>query len=385
MRTDTLTGLANHRAFRERLAEEHRRAEGSGDPLALVLLDVDHFKRINDTCGHLVGDELLTRLARHLSACGGRDDLVARIGGQEFAWVMPGADAASAREAAERFRAAVAEERIDRVGAVTVSAGICTAAQARNLDEMIRFAEGALYWAKDRGRDVTFVFAPEVVRVISEEERTRQLTREHAMRSIRVLARAVDAKDPSTREHSERVADLAAQIAIALGWSVERTAELRDAWLLHDVGKIGIPDVVLLKPGALTGAECELVKSHSELGARIASDVLNDEQQAWVRGHHERFDGRGYPDGLAGEAIPEGARILTLADSWDVMTSIRSYREAWSLEEALLDCQTEKGRQFCPRAVGALELLIQAGALLVQSHAPTGAQEPRPARATEVA
>lgn len=382
---DDLTGVAGHRAFGDRLTEEYGRAAAAGTGLSLVLLDIDRFKGINDNHGHLVGDEVLAEFARRLSGCARSTDFVARSGGEEFAWIMPGADATQSLEAVERFRGRLAGSPIGPVSRVTASAGICTAAQARDLEELVRFAEGALYWAKDRGRDAAYLFTPDVVRVLSEEERTQQLSRSHAMRSIRVLARAVDAKDHSTREHSERVADLAVQIAIALGWSMERTADLRDAGLLHDVGKIGIPDAILLKPGALTHVEYELIKSHPELGARIASDVLSDEQQAWVRGHHERYDGRGYPDGLSGDDIPEGARILALADSWDVMTSVRSYREAWSLEEAMLDCRAEAGRQFWPEAVSALELLLDAGALLVQVVPPVLGPANRPAHATELA
>lgn len=382
---DDLTGVAGHRAFRERLGEEYRKAAAAGSGLSLVLLDTDRFRAINDRHGHLVGDQVLAGFATLLTTCAGSADFVARSGGEEFAWIMPGADATRSLEAVERFRAQVAETPIGPVDRITASAGICTAAQASDLGELIRFAEGALYWAKDRGRDAAYVFTPDVVRVLSAEERTQQLSRSHAMRSIRVLALAVDAKDHSTREHSERVADLAVQIAIVLGWSMERTAELRDAGLLHDVGKIGIPDTVLLKPGALTDVEYALIKSHPELGARIASDVLSEEQQTWVRGHHERFDGRGYPDGLAGDAIPDGARILALADSWDVMTSIPSYREAWSLEEAILDCRAESGRQFWPDAVRALDLLYEAGALLVQAAPPAADSAHRAAYSTELA
>jgi diguanylate cyclase (GGDEF)-like protein len=384
--TDALTGLANHRAYQERLAEEYAKARDTGASLALVILDIDHFKRINDTHGHVVGDGVLAEFARRLAANARSDDLVARIGGEEFAWIMPGTDGPSAWDAAERLRADVARRAFGEVSAVTVSAGICSAGQASGPDEMVRFADGALYWAKARGRDAAYVFSPDVVEVLSDEERANRLARSHAMQSIRVLARAVDAKDHSTREHSERVADLAVQIAIALGWSIERAAQLRDAGLLHDVGKIGIPDAVLFKPGRLTDVEYELVKAHPALGAQIASEVLNEEQRAWVRGHHERFDGRGYPDGLAGDDIPEGARILALADSWDVMTSVRSYREAWSLDEALLECGAEAGRQFWPEAVEALALLHEARALLVQSVTPpvrTG--ESRPPRPTGLA
>ena len=135
----------------------------------------------------------------------------------------------------------------------------------------------------------------------------------------------MDAKDPSTRRHSERVAALCEELADALGWPPERCRLLRDAGLVHDVGKIGVPDAILFKPGRLTAEEYELVKEHAELGARIVAEALTPEQVSWVKSHHERWDGGGYPEGLMAEDIPEGARIMALADAWDVMTSERPY------------------------------------------------------------
>jgi diguanylate cyclase (GGDEF)-like protein len=378
--TDPVTGLSNHRAFQERLTTEYAHARKSHGDLALVLLDIDHFKRVNDAHGHIAGDDVLAELAERLAAGCRSEDLVARIGGEEFAVIMPGVDGPTAWDVAERLRFSVSSRPFGDIGKVTVSAGICTVRQATSVEELKRFAGGALYWAKSKGRDSAYLFSPDVVQVLSDGERADRLARSQALQSIRVLAKAVDAKDHSTREHSERVADLSVQIAIALGWPIESAARLRESGLLHDVGKIGIPDAVLLKPGPLTDEEFALVKTHAALGAQMASEVLEEDQVAWIRGHHERHDGRGYPDGLAGEAIPEGARILALADSWDVMTSIRSYSTAWSLEEALLECRAESGGQFWPPAVDALSALHQAGALLAQMDArqhPAGAEPSR--------
>src|SRR5690606_35803853 len=220
--------------------------------------------------------------------------------------------------AAERARAAIAAEPFGEVGTVTISAGVCDIGHAGDAGELYRLADGALYWSKNHGRDVVFLYSPDVVEVLSHAEQAARLGRQQALQSIRVLARAVDAKDPSTREHSERVADLAVAIATALGWPVERAAALREAGLVHDVGKIAVPDALLAKPGRLTARELAVVRTHAAIGAEMLSDVLSPEQVAWVRGHHERWDGRGYPDGLAGDAIPEGARVLALADAWDV-------------------------------------------------------------------
>jgi HD-GYP domain-containing protein (c-di-GMP phosphodiesterase class II) len=181
------------------------------------------------------------------------------------------------------------------------------------------------------------------------------------------LARAVDAKIASTQRHSERVAALAARLARELGWPEPRAALLHEAALVHDVGKIALPDVILLKPGALTDDEYEQVKMHAELGGRIVEGCLSVDQVSWVRGHHERFDGRGYPDRLGGTEISEGARILALADAWDAMTEVRLYRGAMNVAQALHEVLENSGTQFWPDAVGALERLAQRGQLIVAS------------------
>ena len=185
----------------------------------------------------------------------------------------------------------------------------------------------------------------------------RRRAQETLNASIRALARAIDAKDPSTRMHSERVAHLACRIAEAMGWTAERVEQLREAGLVHDVGKIGVPDAVLLKPGRLTDEEFEVVKQHAALGAEIVSEVLSPELVAWVRHHHERYDGGGYPDRIAGEDIPEGARILCVADSVDVMTSRRPYCEPRTWEDAMDECRRVAGTHFDPHVVEAITAL----------------------------
>lgn len=185
--------------------------------------------------------------------------------------------------------------------------------------------------------------------------------RERALASIRLLARVVDAKDRSTLRHSERVADLARRLAGAAGWSPERAASLAEAALVHDVGKVGVSDAVLFKPGALSDDEYEQVKQHAALGAEIVSEVLRPEQVAWVRHHHERWDGLGYPDGLAAQEIPEGACLLAVADSWDVMRSARDYSRAMGGSEALAECRRSVGTHFSPAAVAALGRVIDTG------------------------
>jgi putative nucleotidyltransferase with HDIG domain len=194
------------------------------------------------------------------------------------------------------------------------------------------------------------------------EERAERLQRSRALNAIRVPARAVDAKDPSTLRHSERVADLADALAERLGWDGERPALLRGAGLVHDVGKIGVPDSIPFKPERLTSGEYEQVKQHARLGAQIVADALAPEQVSWVRAHHERVGGGCYPDGLAGDAIPDGALILAVADAWDVMTSHRPYAPPVPPDLALEECRREAGRQFAADVVAALEDLVAAGA-----------------------
>jgi putative nucleotidyltransferase with HDIG domain len=172
------------------------------------------------------------------------------------------------------------------------------------------------------------------------------------------LARAVDAKDPSTRRHSDRVADLAAAIARELGWSEPDCALLHEAAVVHDVGKIAIPDQILFKPAQLTEQEYATVKDHSRIGAEMLDGVLRPEQVAWVRHHHERWSGGGYPDGLAGVRIPEGARIISVADAWDAIISVRPYGTTRSVDEAIIECRLHAGTQFWPVAVDALDRVL---------------------------
>jgi diguanylate cyclase (GGDEF)-like protein/putative nucleotidyltransferase with HDIG domain len=343
--------------------EEVARSRRHGRDLSLAVLDLDMFKAVNDTHGHVVGDAVLREAARRLSSRVREGDVLARIGGEEFAWLMPETDGMEAWQATERARAAMSEAPFPEVGRVTVSGGVCDLERADGSEALYRQADAALYWAKRNGRDVVFLYTPEAMEALGEEERAAELRRNQAFQSIRVLARAVDAKDPSTRRHSERVAALAEAIARTLGWGVERVALLGEAALVHDVGKIAVSDSILFKPEVLTEAEMAKVSLHSALGAEMLSDVLSPEQASWVRAHHERWDGLGYPDGLAGEAVPEGARILHLADAWDVMTSNRPYVAPMVPEVALAECRRLAGAQFWEAAVSALEVLAEAGGL----------------------
>jgi diguanylate cyclase (GGDEF)-like protein/putative nucleotidyltransferase with HDIG domain len=353
--TDPLTGLANHRAFQERLRAELARAQRHGQRLAVAVLDIDRFKEINDAGGHAVGDEVLRSVTALLGEHLRPYDVLARLGGDELAILLPGCDGAEAAGVLERARQRIERAPFSRGARVTISVGVCDIDHAAEAEDLVRYADGALYWSKEHGRNRVSTYDPERIHELSAAERLDQLQRSQALVGIRALARAIDARDPSTREHSERVAELAARLAVERGWPADRVALLHEAALVHDVGKIGIPDAILLKPSRLTREEYEVIKGHAELGARIVEDVLTPEQVEWIHSHHERPDGEGYPRGLRGDQLSEGAGLLAAADAFDVMVSKRPYSPSRDLDDALREVAQLTGRQFTPEAVAALE------------------------------
>jgi diguanylate cyclase (GGDEF)-like protein len=366
--SDPLTGLANHRALQQRLAAEAARSHRHGRTLSVAVIDIDHFKQLNDSVGHDAGDEMLVRVARCLSGLARAEDTLARIGGDEFAWVLPDTTREQALVAVERARRAIAIEMADPYG-ITVSAGICDTRASGDPSELIRLADGALYWSKAHGRDQSWIYDPTVIDELSAQERAERLERSRALVGLRALARAIDAKDPATSRHSERVSELAEKLARTVGWPSDRARLLGEAALVHDVGKIGVPDNLLRKAGPLNGPEREQLRAHAELAARIVEDVLSPEQVEWIRAHHERPDGHGYPLGLKGHEIPEGAALLAAADAFDAMTVSRPYGALKELDQALAECVSLVGRQFSKTAVAALVSLHDAGELQRQTAA----------------
>jgi diguanylate cyclase (GGDEF)-like protein len=333
--SDPLTGLRNHRAFQEDLARELQRVSRSGEPLSLVLLDLDGLKALNDRLGHQAGDERLQAVAQAIRESQRASDLAYRIGGDEFAVILAGARALGALEFAQRLRAIVA-----------VTAGIAEATELRGRDEVIREADLALIGAK-RLHQHAAIYGPDLEVTVAEHD--------HDERPLAsALALAVDAKDSYTRSHCQTVSQLCAVIAAELGLERDRVARIRLGGLLHDVGKIGVPDAILNKPAALTDSEYELMKRHSLLGGDIVEAADMHEESRWVRHHHERFDGSGYPDGLVGAEIPLESRIILVADAFEAMTSDRPYRRAPGQDFALEELRGNAGTQFDPDVVGAL-------------------------------
>jgi diguanylate cyclase (GGDEF)-like protein len=354
--TDPLTGLRNHRAFQEDVARELQVVARTGVPLALVILDVDELKTVNDTHGHQAGDERLQALARAIRATGRGADLAYRVGGDEFAVILPDARAWGALEFAQRLREVT--QAGEHGEAFTTTAGISEALALRSKDELIREADLALIGAKRIHQQVV-IYGPDLAPGADGDAREDE---HHSRTLASALARAVDAKDAYTRSHCQTVSQLCGLIGAELGLDAARLTRLRLAGLLHDVGKIGVPDAILNKPAKLTDDEYAYMKRHSLLGYDIVQAADMEIEARWVRHHHERFDGGGYPDGLAGEQIPLESRIILVADAFEAMTSDRPYRLAPGQSFAVRELGRHAGTQFDPAVVEALtRVLARAG------------------------
>jgi diguanylate cyclase (GGDEF)-like protein/putative nucleotidyltransferase with HDIG domain len=333
-RADPLTGCLNRRGFEERLEAEIDGGMRTGRRTALVVLDLDHFKDVNDTRGHEAGDKLLRWVVRTIEETLRPMDSVGRLGGDEFAILVPGAGPLEGQEVAGRVKDALAL----RVG---VSTGVASfPADGADRDELHRQADADLYAAK-HGRKP------------DKTPGSRELSWAAA------LARAVDLRMSVPDEHSTVVAHYAAAIAQRIGWSGPELAMLRMAAMLHDVGKVSVPDRILRKPGPLSLEEYEEIKDHPVAGAEIVAQIDGLQPIVdWIRHSHEHVDGSGYPDGLAHDAIPQASRILLAADAFDAMTSDRPYRRAMPADEAIAELRRNAGRQFDPVCVEVLAALV---------------------------
>jgi diguanylate cyclase (GGDEF)-like protein len=348
---DGLTGLLNKRSFEARLTEEAERLTARDRPLGLVVVDLDHFKAVNDEHGHPVGDRVLAEAARRIAAEARAIDSVGRIGGEEFAWLLPDAAPDETLAAAERLRAAMRARPFANGLELTASIGVCDLAEAIDADTLMERADQALYWAKAHGRDAALQWSAATAARVA---RARALAGAPDER-VDALAAIADEADPAPGGgHGRRVADLSVALAARLDWSPRRQARLHRAARVHDAGKALISDGLLTRPGPLSTLEAAHVRQHAALGAALGTGALDTEQVRWVRHHHERWDGAGYPDGPAGDAIPDGARILALADAWDAMTTDRPYSPALPRDAALAEVDRLSGTQFMPGAAPLL-------------------------------
>ncbi len=334
--TDALTGLGNRRKLAADLDE--RLAEVSASqPLVLMMFDLDGFKSYNDTFGHLAGDTVLARLAGKLADAVAVYGSAYRLGGDEFCiLVAVGPDEVDTVVAAA---AGALEERGENFAVGASWGAVLLPHEAMNLDHALQIADQRMYLRK-KGRPSLAV------------DQTRD-----------VLLRIIHAKQPSLEDHSGDVAELCLRVGRRLGMNAEELDELARAAELHDVGKVGIPDAILDKPGRLNDAEWKFMHQHTVLGERIlsAAPALRPVARI-VRATHERWDARGYPDGLSGEEIPLGARIIAACDAYDAMTTDRCYRRAIAHDDACEELRREAGRQFDAAVVDELLAELRASA-----------------------
>lgn len=357
--TDSLTLLGNNRAYELGLASALQQAAASDTPISLCLVDVDDFKLINDTYGHALGDQVLGEVARLLSTTDD-DSSPFRLGGDEFALVLLSGHDRAQRHLEALYRR-ISSASYSHGQPVTVSVGVGTfPTHGKDVEELERVADSALYWAKLNGKNRSCIYSPDMVRIYSPDELERRAEHLARLRAAENLVRVVDAKDAYTGAHSERVALYVEGICRQLGLEDALVEQLKLAGRLHDLGKIAISDAVLQKPGSLTREEEQYLAAHPELGASLLDGMEIRPVDVWIRHHHENWDGSGYPDGLAGEEIPLGSRVILVADAYDAITTDRSYRAASTPEEALRELRRMAGVQFDPAVVTAIEVHLEA-------------------------
>ncbi|MDQ3859653.1 MAG: diguanylate cyclase [Actinomycetota bacterium] len=350
-RTDALTGLGNARHFQERLEEEFEAARMGMRPLTVCLLDVDDFKAINDLYGHSVGDSVLAGVAGGLR----QDGEAFRIGGDEFALLLPGRDEDEAVVIARSVVDRIARADYEAGAAVNVSAGVASfPGNAGKAGELVRLADGALYSAKEEGKNRVATQATSAAEMGQLRQVADETNRAARLRAAASLAKAVDERDAYMERHSFAVGELAARLAARLGLDVATIELTRLAGRLHDIGKLAIPEDILRKHGPLTREERALLERHCQIGFRMLDSLGVEPVASWVLHHHERWDGTGYPSGLAGTEIPLGARIIFTADAFDAMTTNRVYQSAISPRQALEELERCAGTQFDPEIVATL-------------------------------
>ncbi len=356
--TDGLTGLSNHKTFQEALLLEIERAKRYEKTLPLILLDIDHFKFFNDTYGHQTGDRVLKELAKLIKNIVRSIDFPARYGGEEFVIFLPETGYEGAIVVAERIRQKVSEYPFvldnGETIRITISAGVaCYPLDAATSHELIAKADEAMYYSKEHGRNRVASYQQTLAQAIKDiPKEIENVLSDPQLKDVEQIAKAVDAKSAYTKDHSIEVATYAVMLGETMKLEEDKMEILKIASILHDIGNIGVPDNILNKPGPLTPEEKNIVQGHPGFAEMILKKFphIEDVLPA-ILYHHERYDGKGYPDGLKGSAIPLLARIIAVVEAYQAMVSPRPYRRRKSKEEALAEIKKESGHQFDPEVV----------------------------------
>ena len=377
--TDTLTSLYNHRGFQEVLANELNRAKETNNPLSVVMFDVNNISKINRELGHAKGDEVIKTIAEKIKQNIRAKDSAGRYGGDEIAVILPNTDTKDAKYLAEYITYCLSCCFVDDVGPIKVSVGISTYPECTvDQEKLLILAEQAMFISQARGykegmsaivsssdfnfwddmalnsfaevlakrhSQIGINFEEELVHKFNQEE---IMNHSHLMEMVTSLAGAIDAKDPYTKGHSTSVSRYSEALARAVRLPEQEVERIKIGALLHDVGKIGIPESVLKKPGKLTDQEWEIMKQHPTIGAEKVlepNDALRDLIPI-VKYHHERLDGKGYPEQLKGNEIPLAARIVSVDDAYHALVSDRPYRKVMPIEKACAILKEGAGTQW---------------------------------------
>jgi diguanylate cyclase (GGDEF)-like protein len=344
---DPLTGsLLSQRAFRTQLELDVARADRYARPLSIALIDVDRFRQLNLEHGYPAGDAVLAGLGHVIAEETRMNDLACRMGGDEFAILFGETEAVEAQAAVQRILLKLEELEVGALHGIPVSVGIAGLRPGQRPEALLADAGAALEEARAAGGSQA---------VLHADGQAKEKAGAGQGNVIAALASALEERDRYTGEHSESVVDLTARVGDALAIGPREIEEIRTAALLHDIGKVGVPDEILHKPGKLDEHEWEIMRQHPVIGERILRAIPGFGSIArMVRHEHERWDGSGYPDRLAGTAIPIGSRIILACDAYHAMTSNRPYRKAMPHADAMAELTANSGTQFDPDVVQAL-------------------------------
>lgn len=362
--TDGLTSLYNHRYFQDTLSDEVARAERYKHPLSLVIIDIDNFKKVNDNFGHKVGDDALKYIAERIKSSIREIDIACRMGGEEFAIILPETTRNEAFTVAERLRQDISSEPIENIGRITVSLGVATYPEhATNKDSLIISADSAMYHAKRNGKNRTIVYNDESLHKTHLGDDRWMIEESYCLDTYFTLISSMENKNQSASHHSENVKAIAELIGFELGLAQAEIEHLGIAGFLHDIGKVIIPEPILNKTEPLTDEDFQKLMQHPIVGEQMLSLIKIEEVTKAVLYHHERVDGSGYPHGLKGDSIPLYARIIAVADSFEVMITGRQYQEMSSTEMAIEELKKESGTKYDAHVVDALVRVFERNEL----------------------